>query len=228
MIESLAVSEPSETVFVVDDDPSVLKALHRLLRQADWNVETFESAEAFMARPRHTGQACLVLDVNLPGIDGLELQRLQSASERELPIIFLTGRGDIPMSVRAIKAGAVDFLTKPVETQSLIRAIRVAFDQAAVQRVAQSATSELRQRFESLTSREREVLAALAAGRLNKQIAGDLGIVEQTVKFHRAKIMERMQAKTVAELMHIAARLGVGSALEGGSVSGIAGKGPPP
>lgn len=226
------MSEPSDTVFVVDDDPSVLKALQRLLRQADWNVETFESAEAFLARPRHAGQGCLVLDVNLPGIDGLELQRRQSASERELPIIFLTGRGDIPMSVRAIKAGAVDFLTKPVETQLLVRAIRAAFDQAAGQRVAQSATSELRRRFESLTSREREVLAALAAGRLNKQIAGDLGIVEQTVKFHRAKIMERMQAKTVAELMHIAARVGVGCVVEGGNdlafVPGRAGKGLPP
>jgi FixJ family two-component response regulator len=205
----VTIPESSQTVFVVDDDPSVLKALERLLRQADWNVETFESAESFLARPRHPGPGCLVLDVNLPGLDGLELQRRQSESGAALPIVFLTGRGDIPMSVRAIKAGAVDFLTKPVETESLIRAIRAAFDQEAAERVAQSATFELRQRFETLTPREREVLAALAAGRLNKQIASDLGIVEQTVKFHRARIMERMQAKTVAELMHIAARLGV-------------------
>jgi FixJ family two-component response regulator len=156
-----------------------------------------------------------VLDVDLPGIDGLELQRRQSVSEPALPIVFLTGRGDIPMSVRAIKAGAVDFLTKPVETAALIRAIRVAFDQAAAERVARSETAELRQRFDALTPREREVLAALVAGRLNKQIAADLGIVEQTVKFHRAKIMERMRAKTVAELMHVAARLGVDREAQG-------------
>jgi FixJ family two-component response regulator len=203
------MAESSQTVFIVDDDPSVLKALERLLRQSDWHVHTFESAELFLARPHRPGPACLLLDVNLPGIDGLELQRRQSNSAQALPIVFLTGRGDIPMSVQAIKAGAVDFLTKPVDTAALIRAIRAAFDQAAVQRVALEATSQLRQRFEALTPREREVLAALAAGRLNKQIAADLGIVEQTVKFHRARIMERMKAKTVAELMHIAARLGI-------------------
>lgn len=203
------MTEPSQTVFIVDDDPSVLKALERLLRQSEWDVHTFESAESFLARPHRSGPACLVLDVNLPGIDGLELQRRQSNSAHALPIVFLTGRGDIPMSVQAIKAGAIDFLTKPVETATLIRAIRTAFDQAAAQRVAQEATSQLRQRFEALTPREREVLSALAAGRLNKQIAADLGIVEQTVKFHRARIMERMKAKTVAELMHIAARLGI-------------------
>jgi len=203
------MAEPSQTVYIVDDDPSVLKALERLLRQSDWDVLAFESAESFLARPHRPGPGCLLLDVNLPGIDGLELQRRQSNSAQALPIVFLTGRGDIPMSVQAIKAGAVDFLTKPVETASLIRAIRAAFDQAAAQRVAQAATSELRQRFEALTPREREVLAALAGGRLNKQIAADLGIVEQTVKFHRARIMERMKAKTVAELMHIAARLGI-------------------
>jgi FixJ family two-component response regulator len=208
--------ELSQTVFVVDDDPSVLKALERLLRLADWNVETFDSAESFLARPSRPGTGCLVLDVDLPGIDGLELQRRQSVSERALPIVFLTGRGDIPMSVRAIKAGAVDFLTKPVETASLIRAIRVAFDQAAAERVARSATAELRQRFDTLTPREREVLAALVAGRLDKQIAADLGIVEQTVKFHRAKIMERMRAKTVAELMHVTARLAVDRAVQVG------------
>jgi len=221
------MSELDLTVFVVDDDPSVLKALERLLRQADWNVETFASAEAFLTRPRQPGSGCLVLDVNLPGIDGLELQRRQSQSERELPIVFLTGRGDIPMAVQAIKAGAVEFLTKPVETESLIRAIRAAFDQAAAQRVAQAATSELRQRFDALTPREREVLAALVAGRLNKQIAGDLGIVEQTVKFHRARIMERMKAKTVAELMHIAARLGIERAARGGHDPDVSSQAPP-
>ena len=200
----------AQTVFVVDDDPSVLKALARLLRHAGWNVETYESAESFLARPDPRRPGCLVLDVSLPGLDGLELQRRQSESGQALPIVFLTGRGDIPMSVRAIKAGAVDFLTKPVQSEPLFRAVRAALEQDAAARVAQSVTSELHHRFETLTPREREVLAAIAAGRLNKQIAGDLGIVEQTVKFHRARIMERMQAKTVAELMHIAAQLGVG------------------
>jgi FixJ family two-component response regulator len=202
--------EPSQTVFIVDDDPSVLKALARLLRQLGCNVEAYESAEAFLARPDPQRPGCLVLDVNLPGLDGLELQRRQSESEQALPIVFLTGRGDIPMSVRAIKAGAVDFLTKPVESQSLFRAVRSAFEQDVATRLARSEDAELHRRFAGLTPREREVLAAVAAGRLNKQIAGDLGIVEQTVKFHRARIMERMQARTVAELMQLAARLGIG------------------
>ena len=199
----------AQTVFVVDDDPSVLTALARLLRQAGWNVETYESAESFLARPDPQRPGCLVLDVSLPGLDGLELQRRQSESAQALPIVFLTARGDIPMSVRAVKAGAVDFLTKPVKSEALFRAVRAALEQEADARVARSANSELHHRFEALTPREREVLAAIAAGRLNKQIAGDLGIVEQTVKFHRSRIMERMQAKTVAELMHIAARLGI-------------------
>ncbi len=199
----------AQTAFVVDDDPSVLKALARLLTQAGWNVETYESAESFLARPDPQRPGCLVLDVNLPGLDGLELQRRQSEAGQALPVVFLTGRGDIPMSVRAIKAGAVDFLTKPVQSEALFRAVRTALEQDAAARAARSATSELHRRFETLTPREREVLAAVAAGRLNKQIADDLGIVEQTVKFHRARIMERMQAKTVAELMHLAARLGI-------------------
>ena len=204
------MSQPAvQTVFLVDDDPSVLTALVRLLQQVGWNVEAYSSAEAFLARPDPHRSGCLVLDVNLPGLDGLELQCRQAESVDPLPIVFLTGQGDIPMSVRAIKAGAVDFLTKPVEPQQLFRAVRAALDEDAVARAQQSAASDLRRRFETLTPREREVLAGLSAGRLNKQIAGDLGIVEQTVKFHRARIMERMQAKTVAELMHIAARLGI-------------------
>ena len=205
-----AVSDTStQTVFVVDDDPSVLKALARLLTQGGWTVETYESAESFLARLEPQRPGCLVLDVDLPGLDGIELQRRQAEAGQRLPIVFLTGRGDIPMSVRAIKAGAVDFLTKPVVSEALFHAIRAGFEQDAAARSADLETAEIRQRFETLTPRECEVLAGLVAGRLNKQIAGDLGIVEQTVKFHRARIMERMQARTVAELMHIAARLGV-------------------
>jgi FixJ family two-component response regulator len=181
-----------------------------MLRAEGWSVETFDSADAFLARPDHTGDGCLVLDVTMPGLDGLELQRRLAEAGQSLPIVFVTGHGDIPMSVQAIKAGAKDFLTKPVQAQALVAAVRAAIAQDASARQARAETAELRQRLASLTPREREVLMALAAGRLNKQIAGDLGVVEQTVKFHRARIMERMRAKTVAELMHIAARLGIG------------------
>ncbi len=200
------------TIFLVDDDPSVLKALSRVLREGGWRVETFESAEAFLARRDQNAEGCLVLDVTMPGLDGLELQRRLAAAGESLPIVFVTGHGDIPMSVRAIKAGAEDFLTKPVQGKVLVAAVHAAIDHHASVRQALAETAELRQRLASLTPREREVLAALAAGRLNKQIAADLGVVEQTVKFHRARIMERMQAKTVAELMHIAGRLGIGPA----------------
>lgn len=199
-----------ETIFIVDDDPAVLTAMSRVLRAEDWDVEAFATAEAFLARYDGKAQGCLVLDVTMPGLDGLELQRRLADAGQDLPIVFVTGHGDIPMSVKAIKAGATDFLTKPVESRTLTAAVRTAILQGAAMRQERAETAALRQRLASLTPREREVLAAVAAGRLNKQIAADLGVVEQTVKFHRARIMERMQAKTVAELMHIAARLGMG------------------
>jgi len=199
-------------IFLVDDDASVLRALSRVLREEGWNVETFESAEAFLARRDPNADGCLVLDVTMPGLDGLELQHRLAAAGESLPIVFVTGHGDIPMSVRAIKAGATDFLTKPVQAQVLVAAVRAATDHHASVLRALAETAELRRRLASLTLREREVLAALAAGKLNKQVAADLGVVEQTVKFHRAHIMERMQAKTIAELMHIAGRLGIGAA----------------
>jgi FixJ family two-component response regulator len=183
-----------------------------VLREEGWRVETFESAEAFLAWHERVAEGCLVLDVTMPGLDGLELQRRLAEMGQGLPIVFLTGHGDIPMSVRAMKAGATDFLTKPVPAQALVAAVRTAIERDASARQARAETAALRQRLASLTSREREVLAALAAGKLNKQIAADLGVVEQTVKFHRARIMERMQARTVAELMHIAAQLGVRAA----------------
>lgn len=201
-----------QTIFLVDDDPSVLRALSRVLREEGWRVETFESAEAFLARQDQKAQGCLVLDVTMPGLDGLALQRRLAAAGESLPIVFVSGHGDIPMSVRAIKAGATDFLTKPVEAEVLVGAVRAAVDHHASVRMALADTADLRQRLAALTPREREVLVALAAGRLNKQIAADLGVVEQTIKFHRARIMERMQAKTTAELMLIAGRLGIGAA----------------
>jgi FixJ family two-component response regulator len=199
------------TVFLVDDDPSVLKALTRVLREDGFSVRTFESAEAFLTRPGPDAPGCVVLDVNMPGLDGLELQQRLAAEGDLLPIVFLSGHGDIATSVRAIKAGATDFLTKPVEARTLVAAVRAAIDERQSLRKALADSAALRQRLASLTPRERDVLAGLAAGKLNKQIASDLGVVEQTVKFHRARIMDRMQVKTSAELMTIAGRLGIGA-----------------
>ena len=198
-----------DTIFLVDDDPGVLRALSRVLREEGWRVEAFESAESFLAQRDPSAEGCLVLDVTMPGLDGLELHRRLIEAGDSLPVVFVTGRGDIPMSVRAMKAGAIDFLTKPVEAQALVDAVHAAIEGTAAARAVRARVDELRQRLAQLTPREREVLAAVAAGRLNKQIAAELGVVEQTVKFHRARIMERMQASTVAELMHMAARLDI-------------------
>lgn len=195
------------TVFLVDDDVPVLRALARLLREHGFQTALFESAEAFLVQHNASAPGCLVLDVNLPGLDGLALQRRLAEIGPALPIVFLTGNGDIPMSVRAVKAGAVDFLTKPVAGATLLAAVRAGLAQDALARQAMGDGAALRQRHASLTAREREVLTGLAAGKLNKQIAGELGISEATVKFHRAHLMERMQARTVAELMHLVARL---------------------
>jgi FixJ family two-component response regulator len=203
------MTDPRETptVRLVDDDPAVARALARLLREHGFRTAVFDSAEAFLARLDDIAPGCLVLDVNLPGLDGLALQRRLSDAGPALPIVFLTGHGDIPMSVQAVKAGAVDFLTKPVAADTLLGAVRAAVAQDAHARRTQAERAALRRRYDSLTAREREVLAGLAAGKLNKQIAADLGIVEPTVKFHRARIMERMQVRTVAELMLLVARL---------------------
>jgi FixJ family two-component response regulator len=198
-----------QTIFLVDDDPAVRKALSRALREEGWQVEAFESAEAFLTREDHTARGCLVLDVAMPGLDGLALQSRLAEAGQALPIVFLTGHGDIPTSVRAIKAGAEDFLTKPVSVTALLHAVRSAIAADASASEARAEVAALERRLATLTVREREVLAAMMKGKLNKQIAADLGVVEQTVKFHRARIMERMQAHSVAELMHMAARLGI-------------------
>jgi FixJ family two-component response regulator len=195
------------TVFIVDDDAALCRALARLLREHGWQTAAYASAEDFLTQRDAKAPGCLVLDVSLPGLDGLALQRRLAQYGPALPIVFLTGHGDIPMSVQAVKAGAVDFLTKPVAAESLLAAVRAGVAQDTLARQSLSETGALRERFAGLTQREREVLAALAAGKLNKQIAGDMNVVEQTVKFHRARIMERMQAHTVAELMHMVARL---------------------
>ena len=200
-------SRGSPTVHVVDDDPQVAKALSRLLREHGFRSVVYESAEAFLAQSGASLPGCLVLDVNLPGLDGLALQRHLSEGGLVWPIVFLTGHGDIPMSVQAIKGGAVDFLTKPVAAEVLLAAVRAGVAQDARSREAQAESESLRRRHACLTAREREVLNGLVVGKLNKQIAADLGIVEPTVKFHRARIMERMKANTVAELMHLVARV---------------------
>lgn len=199
----------TETVFLVDDDPAIRRSLRRLLSSEGWNVVEFESADAFLAAPQSEFGGCLVLDVTMPGVNGLELQRQLTLSESFLPIVFLTGYGDIPMTVRAIKSGAADFLTKPVQPEQLLAAIHVALENGRVNRRLRADLATQKERYRSLTPREREVFAEVAKGRLNKQIAIDLGVVEQTVKFHRARIMKHMQAGTVAELMLIAARLGI-------------------
>jgi FixJ family two-component response regulator len=195
-------------VFVVDDDISVRESLAPLIRWAGWKPETFSSAQEFLSRPRDDTPSCLVLDVELPDLNGLDLQARVAVDRAETPIIFITGHGDIPMSVRAMKAGAAEFLTKPFERDVLLDAIRRAIERS---REALRQTSELRmlrERHASLTPREREVLTWVVSGLLNKQVGSELGMTEATVKAHRGKIMQKMQADSLADLVRIAARLG--------------------
>jgi FixJ family two-component response regulator len=195
-------------VHIIEDDASLRDALDSLFRSVGMQTRSYGTVQDFLDGKQHAGApGCLVLDVRLPGMSGLDFQAQLAEHQVLLPVVMMTGHGDIPMTVQAVKAGAVDFLTKPVAATSLLAAVRAGVERDALSRQAMAETESLRSRFASLTGREREVLAALANGRLNKQIAADLGIVEQTVKFHRTRIMERMQARTVAELMHMAARL---------------------
>jgi FixJ family two-component response regulator len=203
------MSEVEPTVFVVDDDPSVRRSTERLVRSMGFDVKAFASAAEFRNRRRIEGPACLVLDVHLPDLSGLDLQRELAASGVEMPIIFITGRGSIPMSVRAMKDGAVEFLTKPVRSRDLLAAIRAAIERDRASQLARRDTEALRQRYERLTAREREVLALVVRGLLNKQIAGELATSERTVKFHRAHIMEKMQAPSLADLVRMAEHLGI-------------------
>jgi RNA polymerase sigma factor (sigma-70 family) len=197
---------------VVDDDPSVLRALTRLLSAAGLETRGFPSPAAFLDAHDPATPGCLVLDVALPGLDGLELQQALAGSDCARPIVFITGRGDIPTTVRAMKGGAVDFLTKPVNDSDLLAAVRNAIEIDRMARQAQVEMDALRQHLASLTPREREVLVHVVAGRLNKQIAADLGTVEKTIKVHRARIMEKMAVRSLADLVRVAERLGVSSA----------------
>ena len=196
-------------VYVVDDDPAVLRSTERLLRSLGFRVLSFASAKEFLDHPRPDAPACLLLDVRLPGLSGLDLQHELNRSGVDIPIIFMTGHGDIPMTVRAMKAGAFEFLTKPVRKQALIDAIRVALDRDRASHAERDEARTLRERYEQLTPREREVLALVVAGLLNKQIAGELATTERTIKFHRAHIMQKMGAESLAALVRMASRLGV-------------------
>lgn len=198
------------TVFVVDDDASVVKSLSRLLRAKGYDVRSFTSPRAFLDHHDAAAPGCAVLDVAMPDLDGLELQRtLTTSAGLPRPIIFLTGRGDVPTSVRAMKAGAVDFLTKPVDGGALLAAIARAADQDAKSRHDHAELAAIQDRLASLTPREREVLAHVVAGRLNKQIAAALGTVEKTIKVHRSRMMEKMGVRTVADLVRLAERIGI-------------------
>jgi FixJ family two-component response regulator len=199
-------------VYLLDDEPEMLKALTRLLRAQGFQVRAFVSAREFLASERPDGVACLVLDVAMPEIDGLQVQEQLRRSGVELPVVFLTGHGDIPMSVRAMKGGAENFLTKPVNAAELLPAIRAALKRAAAQQAESRELAALSERLARLTPREREVLAHVIAGKMNKAIAAELGTGEQNVKVHRGRVMRKMGVRSVAELVRVTERLGVSPA----------------
>jgi FixJ family two-component response regulator len=196
------------SVFVVDDDVSVRESLQALLEVAGWEARVFDCAKAFLAFPPVSGPCCLVLDVSLPDLSGLDLQALIAGERSHVPIIFITGYGDVPTSVRAMKAGAAEFLTKPFNDQVLLEAVEAALQRSRAAVDQRTALQALRERYALLSRREREVMALIVAGLLNKQVGGELGISEITVKAHRGRVMEKMKAKSFAELVKMSARLG--------------------
>lgn len=208
------MNDISPIVLVVDDDPDVLKSLGRVLRSAGLGVATFSSPSEFLEQHNPRAAGCLVLDVAMPGLNGLELQEALTANGSAMPIIFLTGRGDIPMSVQAMKGGASDFLTKPVHDEDLLKAVSAALEKDRIGRQGRAELDEIQERLATLTPREREVLNHVVSGQLNKQIANDLGTVEKTIKVHRARVMEKMKVNSVAELVRLTERLGKNRTVE--------------
>ena len=206
-----ATTDQAPVIVVIDDDASMRKALDNLFKSVGFEVELFSSPQEFLQSERADRPGCIVLDVRFPGRSGLDMQRDLTSAGAQLPIIFITGYGDIPMSVRAMKAGAVEFLTKPFREQDLLDAVGTALEKDRTRRAGETRLAELRGRYGALTARERQVLSLVVAGRLNKQIAGELGVSEMTVKMHRRQVMRKMQAAGVAQLVRLADQLGIGA-----------------
>jgi FixJ family two-component response regulator len=206
-VGALPMSSAIPVVFIVDDDVSVRESLELLVRDENWKPETFASAKEFLDRPRKRVPSCLVLDLSLPGLNGLELQKQLAGEHIDIPIIFITGHGDVPQSVQAMKAGALEFLTKPLNYDALVGAIRNALQRSSLALIQNAEMQELRDRYASLTSRERQVMALVVSGLLNKQVGGELGISEITVKAHRGQAMLKMKANSLADLVRMATKL---------------------
>jgi FixJ family two-component response regulator len=211
------MSTVTPIVFIVDDDVSVRESLELLIQSEGWQAETFESAQEFLDHPRTALPSCLILDVSLPGLNGLELQQRIAAERTDMPIIFITGHGDIPMTVRAMKAGAIEFLTKPFQHEALLSAIRQALRRSRLALDREAEIRELRNLYTSLTPRERQVMALVVSGLLNKQIGGELRISEITVKAHRGRVMQKMHADSLPSLVKMAARLRVAHPSDSGA-----------